>query len=150
MGALALAAVLPYTSQPVFVVNYLVGGDQEILRSMMDSEKSKTDDRERELPEKSPKRWPTLSTSTSSFEALDPHDPQLNHLASVMFSKTSDWIAGELESTTEEYRLLEQMNKVTLTKYSDMHQITENVSRGVVELNSKYAALQPYLEQIDQ
>ena len=61
---------------------------------MMDSEKSKTDDRE--LPEKSPKRGPTLSTSTSSFEALDPHDPQLNHLASVMFSKTSDWIAGSV------------------------------------------------------
>ena len=64
----------------------------------MDSEKSKTDDRERELPEKSPKRGPTLSTSTSSFEALDPHDPQLNHLASVMFSKTSDWIAGSVIS----------------------------------------------------
>ena len=28
----------------------------------------------------------TLSTSTSSFEALDPHDPQLNRLASVAFS----------------------------------------------------------------
>ena len=52
---------------------------------------------------------PTLSTSTSSFEALDPHDPQahfcqcktfswkifffqLNLLASTMFSKTADWI----------------------------------------------------------
>ena len=28
----------------------------------------------------------TLSTSTSSFEALDPHDPQLNRLASIAFS----------------------------------------------------------------
>ena len=45
-------------------------------------------------PETSPKRGPTLSTSTSSFEALDPHDPQLNQLASVMFSSTSDWITG--------------------------------------------------------
>ena len=47
-----------------------------------------------EPPEASPKRGPTLSTSTSSFEALDPHDPQLNQLASVMFSSTSEWIAG--------------------------------------------------------
>ena len=31
----------------------------------------------------------TLSTSTSSFEALDPHDPQLNRLASVAFSGKS-------------------------------------------------------------
>jgi biogenesis of lysosome-related organelles complex 1 subunit 2 len=56
-------------------------------------------------------RGPTLSTSTSSFEALDPHDPQLNHLASVMFSKSADWISGELAATVEDYKLLEKMNK---------------------------------------
>jgi biogenesis of lysosome-related organelles complex 1 subunit 2 len=56
-------------------------------------------------------RGPTLSTSTSSFEALDPHDPQLNHLASVMFSKSADWISGELSATVEDYKLLEKMNK---------------------------------------
>merc|ERR1711971_938396 len=98
----------------------------------------------------SPKKGPTLSTSTSSFEALDPHDPQLNLLASTMFSKTADWIAGELESTSAEYQLLEQMNRVTCTKYTDMHQVTQNVSKGVSDLNNKYAELQPFLEQIDQ
>jgi biogenesis of lysosome-related organelles complex 1 subunit 2 len=56
-------------------------------------------------------RGPPLSTSTSSFEALDPHDPQLNHLASVMFSKSSEWINGELGATVEDYKLLEKMNK---------------------------------------
>ena len=96
------------------------------------------------------KAGPTLSTSTSSFEPLDPHDPQLNHLASLMFSKTSDWIAAELESTTEDYKLLEQMNKVTATKYSDMEQITANINKGMTQLNSKYQELQPYLDQIDQ
>jgi len=101
-------------------------------------------------PISSPRKGPTLSTSTSSFEALDPHDPQLNQLASLMFSSTSEWVAGELETTVEEYKLLEQMNRVTLTKYSDMSQITENVSKGVVELNSKYSSLLPYLEQIEQ
>ncbi len=52
-----------------------------------------------------------LSTSTSSFEALDPHDPQLNHLASLMFTKCGQWIQGELEATADEYKLLEQMNR---------------------------------------
>lgn len=42
------------------------------------------------------------------------------------------------------------MNKLTMTKYSDMNQITENISRGVTDLNSKYTELLPYLEQIDQ
>ena len=93
---------------------------------------------------------PTLSTSTSSFEALDPHDPQLNHLASLMFSKTSDWIACELESTSDEYKLIQQMNKATANKYSDMQQITGNIAKGVHQLNEKTTELQPYLDQVDQ
>ena len=40
----------------------------------------------------------TLSTSTSSFEALDPHDPQLNHLASLMFSKSAEWMQVCMET----------------------------------------------------
>ena len=64
--------------------------------------------------QKEEKVGPTLSTSTSSFEALDPHDPQLNHLASLMFSKTADWISSELESTSDEYKLIQQMNKYVL------------------------------------
>ena len=64
--------------------------------------------------QKGEKVGPTLSTSTSSFEALDPHDPQLNHLASLMFSKTADWISSELESTSDEYKLIQQMNKYVL------------------------------------
>ena len=56
--------------------------------------------------------------------------------------------AGELESTSAEYQLLEQMNRwtrcslqvwdtwpcffrVTCTKYTDMRQVTQNVSKGV-------------------
>ena len=57
------------------------------------------------------KTGPTLSTSTSSFEALDPHDPHLNHLASLMFSKSADWINSELESTSEDYKLVQQLNQ---------------------------------------
>ena len=34
-------------------------------------------------PEDSPRRGPTLSTSTSSFEALDPHDPELSQVRST-------------------------------------------------------------------
>ncbi|MCL4125332.1 UNVERIFIED_CONTAM: hypothetical protein GTU68_025660 [Idotea baltica] len=98
----------------------------------------------------SPKRGPTLSTSTSSFEALDPHDPNLSHLASLMFSHTSDYLQGELSAVLEDYTLLERMNKSTITKYSDMRQIAGSVSRSMKELNEKYHALHPYLDQIDQ
>ncbi|KAF2889086.1 hypothetical protein ILUMI_17088 [Ignelater luminosus] len=98
----------------------------------------------------SPKKGPTLSTSTSSFEALDPHDPNLSRLATTMFTKTADYLFGELTATQEEYKLLENMNRATITKYSDMKHIAANISKSMNELNEKYNSLQPYLDQIDQ
>lgn len=42
---------------------------------------------------------PTLSTSTSSFERNDPHDPNLSLLSTKMFEKTSEYLRGELSIT---------------------------------------------------
>ncbi|RZC36088.1 BLOC1 2 domain containing protein [Asbolus verrucosus] len=67
-----------------------------------------------------------------------------------MFNKTSDYLYGELTSTLDDYRLLENMNRATITKYSDMKHIAANVSKSILELNEKYNSLQPYLQQIDQ
>lgn len=80
---------------------------------------------------------PTLSTSTSSFEALDPHDPNLSRLATSMFSKTADYLYGELTSTLEDYRLLENMNRATITKYTDMKHVTSSISKNMGELNEQ-------------
>ncbi|XP_041364686.1 biogenesis of lysosome-related organelles complex 1 subunit 2-like [Gigantopelta aegis] len=66
------------------------------------------------------------------------------------FQKTADYLRGELEGTAEDYKLLEKMNKVTLTKYSEMKHIALNVATALQELNEKYVSLQPYLDQIDQ
>ncbi|XP_023029256.1 biogenesis of lysosome-related organelles complex 1 subunit 2 [Leptinotarsa decemlineata] len=98
----------------------------------------------------SPRRGPTLSTSTSSFEALDPHDPNLSQLANRMFSKTSEYLYGELTSTLDDYRLLENMNQTVITKYSDMKRLAVNVKKSMCELNEKYNSLIPLLQQIEQ
>lgn len=37
----------------------------------------------------------------------------------------------------DDYRLLETMNRVTITKYSDMKQIAGNVARTMIDLNEK-------------
>lgn len=39
--------------------------------------------------------------------------------------------------TIEDYKLLETLNKITITKYTDMKEFTENISRGLQELNEK-------------
>ncbi|XP_065349038.1 biogenesis of lysosome-related organelles complex 1 subunit 2 isoform X2 [Cloeon dipterum] len=97
------------------------------------------DEMENEGVTDSPKKGPTLSTSTSSFEALDPHDPNLSRLANTMFQKTGDYLYGELTATQEDYKLLENMNHVTVKKYSDMRQIASNVSKSLIELNEKFS-----------
>ncbi|XP_054733754.1 biogenesis of lysosome-related organelles complex 1 subunit 2 [Anastrepha obliqua] len=98
----------------------------------------------------SPIRGPTLSTSTSSFEALDPHDPNLSKLATKMFRKTEEYISNELNAPLEDYKLLEEMNKATVAKYSDMQQIAENLSVSTNELSIKFQLLVPLMKQIDE
>jgi len=98
----------------------------------------------------SPRHGPTLSTSTSSFEALDPHDPNLSRLADLMFSHTSSYLQGELGAVLEDYSLLTRMNDATREKYADLSQVAGSVGRSLAGLNAKYLALQPLLDQIDQ
>ncbi|XP_037936473.1 biogenesis of lysosome-related organelles complex 1 subunit 2 [Teleopsis dalmanni] len=92
----------------------------------------------------------SLSTSTSSFEALDPHDPNLSKLATKMFRKTEEYITHEINTPLEDYKLLEDMNKATVAKYSDMRQIAENLSVSTNELSYKFQQLIPLMKQIDE
>jgi len=77
-------------------------------------------------------------------------DPSLNTLAKNMFEKTADYLQGELLLVQEDYKLLENLNTATASKYSDMRQISANVGKSLKELNDKYRGLEPLLRQIDQ
>lgn len=68
---------------------------------------------------------------------MDPHDPNLSRLATTMFNKTADYLYGELTATVEDYKLIENMNRATITKYTDMKHITSNVGKSVNELTEK-------------
>lgn len=89
----------------------------------------------------SPRGGPTLSTSTSSFEALDPHDSNLSRLATKAFEKTSAYISHELNTSLEDYKLLEDMNRATISKYADMMQISENLATSSTQLKEKFENL---------
>ncbi|XP_027724532.1 biogenesis of lysosome-related organelles complex 1 subunit 2-like [Vombatus ursinus] len=65
-----------------------------------------------------------------------------------MFSQMATYLTGELTATSEDYKLLENMNKLTSLKYLEMKDIAVNLSRNLKDLNQKSAALQPYLGQI--
>ncbi|XP_058459894.1 biogenesis of lysosome-related organelles complex 1 subunit 2 [Malaya genurostris] len=97
----------------------------------------------------SPKRGPTLSTSTSSFEPFDAHDPNLSRLATKMFQKTGEYISYELSSTVEDYKLIENMNKAMMGKVVEMKQMSESITAKNNELNQKYEELKPLLKKIE-
>lgn len=90
-----------------------------------------------------------LSTS-SSFEPLDPHDPNLSRIATKMFENISSFIQSEFEGSTDDYNLLEAMNKGTRTKYEDIQHIISCLNASTTEMNSKLEALVPLLQQIDE
>ncbi|XP_066532154.1 biogenesis of lysosome-related organelles complex 1 subunit 2 [Hoplias malabaricus] len=83
-------------------------------------------------------------------EATEPADPDINELCRDMFDKMAVFLQGELTATCEDYKLLENMNKLTSLKYMEMKDISINISRNLQDLNQKYASLQPYLDQINQ
>ncbi|XP_036599253.1 biogenesis of lysosome-related organelles complex 1 subunit 2-like, partial [Trichosurus vulpecula] len=65
-----------------------------------------------------------------------------------MFSKMATYLTGKLTATSDDYKLPENINKLSSLKYLEMKDIAVNISRNLKDLNQKYAALQPYLDQI--
>lgn len=86
----------------------------------------------------------------TAVEVKEPPPPDITQLCRDAFHKTADYLTGELESTSEDYQLLERMNKATISKYVEMKHIASNISKAMTNLHEKYESLQPYLEQIDQ
>lgn len=105
-----------------------------------------------EIPAVVPKKTSTNSDGgvETAEEAVEPAEPDINELCADMFEKMAIVLQGELTGTSEDYRLLENMNKLTSLKYMEMKDISINISRNLQDLNNKYASLQPYLDQINQ
>ncbi|GFO38102.1 biogenesis of lysosome-related organelles complex 1 subunit 2-like [Plakobranchus ocellatus] len=95
-----------------------------------------------------PEREQLNSPSNESSQSSPPQD--VVELCRETFQKTAEYLRGELDGTVEDYKLLEKMNTVTTSRYSEMKHIALSISGALKSLNEKYKSLQPYLEQIDQ
>ncbi|XP_028035016.1 biogenesis of lysosome-related organelles complex 1 subunit 2 isoform X1 [Bombyx mandarina] len=110
--------------------------------STEDIEKWTRDGRNKELQ---------MSPSCSSFEVLDPHDPVISRLATQLFKKTTDYLQAEMVAGQEHYMLLEEINRLAITKYADLRSLAANLNKTLNEYNEMYAQqIQPLLQQIDQ
>ncbi|XP_027699580.1 biogenesis of lysosome-related organelles complex 1 subunit 2-like [Vombatus ursinus] len=81
-------------------------------------------------------------------ETMELAKVDITGLCQDRFSKMVTYLIGELTATSEDYKLPENINKLTSPKYLEMKDIAVNISRNLKDLNQKYAALQPYLDQI--
>ncbi|KAL0851728.1 hypothetical protein ABMA28_000047 [Loxostege sticticalis] len=92
-----------------------------------------------------------MSPSCSSFEVLDPHDPIISRLATQLFKRTNDYLQGEMSAGQEHYNLLEEINRLTITKYADLRNLAVNLNKTLTEYNEMYQnQIKPLLMQIDQ
>lgn len=89
----------------------------------------------------SPCHGPTLSTSTSSFELREPYDAKLGKMATKAFDKINTYVIHDMDTTMDNYKVLEQMNRSCETKYSDMQQISENLLASSHQLKEKFESL---------
>ncbi|KAI1285762.1 Biogenesis of lysosome-related organelles complex 1 subunit 2 [Halotydeus destructor] len=82
----------------------------------------------------------------------DPNElvnPVIASLTDELFTKTASYVQAELDNTLDDYKLLEEMNKVTSSKYSTMSNLCESLSSSVNQLEASYELLTPFLDKID-
>jgi biogenesis of lysosome-related organelles complex 1 subunit 2 len=102
---------------------------------------------------------PSTSASTSGSAEIPPsavmnrmHSQIENELVKdteAMFANIADYVQGELSVTSNDYKLLEQMNVLTTEKYRAMTDQAADLTLFMQELQKKYASFEPYLQQID-
>ncbi|XP_072477602.1 biogenesis of lysosome-related organelles complex 1 subunit 2-like [Notamacropus eugenii] len=75
-------------------------------------------------------------------------EADITRLCKDLFSKMAMYLTEFLAAISENYTFLGNMNKLTSLKYLEMKTIAVNIVRNLKDLNQKYAAFKPYLDQI--
>lgn len=70
-------------------------------------------------------------------------------LTKELFHKTSNYVKAELEVTQEDYKLLEQMNRRTAVRYSQVKEVAEGLNNSLQDLEVNYARIMPFLDKVD-
>uniref|UniRef100_A0A914YK46 Biogenesis of lysosome-related organelles complex 1 subunit 2 n=1 Tax=Panagrolaimus superbus TaxID=310955 RepID=A0A914YK46_9BILA len=75
---------------------------------------------------------------------------EVRQLSNDVFNKVSGFVNGQVQGTTSDYKLIEEMNMSTAQRYTDMKQVASTISGRLYELGEKYESLRPYLQQVDE
>jgi len=92
----------------------------------------------------------SLTSSAQTQQEIDDRQAQLNNATKTMFQNVSKYLQSELQATSEDFKLLENMNNITREKYTEMTEITKNLTSFLDEMQKKYAEFEPYLKKIEE
>jgi len=67
-----------------------------------------------------------------------------------MFRNIAAYLKGELTATTNDYKLLANMNAVCSNKYTEMSEVASGLTSFMKDLQQKYQDFKPYLDKIDE
>ncbi|GBB85678.1 hypothetical protein RclHR1_12160003 [Rhizophagus clarus] len=104
-------------------------------------------------------RRTTVSSQTSANSEIEKpsasdgtgnKSQNVSKLTEEMFSKVGEYLKGEVLATTEDYKLLETMNKVTRDRYKEMSGMAQNLVVEMAKLQKIYSDFEPYVQQIDE
>eukprot|EP01112_Ceratiomyxa_fruticulosa_P020322 TRINITY_DN688_c0_g2_i1.p1 TRINITY_DN688_c0_g2~~TRINITY_DN688_c0_g2_i1.p1 ORF type:complete len:215 (+),score=67.18 TRINITY_DN688_c0_g2_i1:99-647(+) len=73
----------------------------------------------------------------------------LEDASKTLFQNIAAYIKGELLATSEDYKLLENMNTLATEKYKEMTEAAVGLTTFMKALQEKYETFTPYLQQID-
>jgi len=84
---------------------------------------------------------PILSDSVSE---------EIKRLAEGASDKLSAYLQGCIQGSTDDFKLLEEINCATSNRYSDLESVAHVIASRLSQMQSKYDELKPLLEQIDE
>ena len=97
-----------------------------------------------------------LNTARRATEESRPVAPSssgdpalLNAQTEAMFAKMLEYTKLELDDTSDELLLLEQMNQHTAARYAELASTAEGLGAFSSEMQQKFTAMAPVLEEID-
>lgn len=67
-----------------------------------------------------------------------------------MFRKIAEYVRSEMLATSEDYKLLENMNNMTKERYVELAGVAQELMLEVGKLRTTYSDFEPYLARIDE
>ena len=93
---------------------------------------------------------PTADEASGTVkESSETSEEKVRNLTKELFRKTSDYVQAEMSVTHDDYKLLEQMNRQTAVKYSQVREVAEGLNNSLHDLEVNYSRISPFLDKVE-